>query len=546
MAKSPQTLEITNFSGRLTRIPNGDLNSGFAKFTASYGYDPFSKPFNLTWMESPTNISGVSDLVMDGKVRFIGENNPVVYLIGSTGNLYKVQINSSTNNSVHSVIAVSSVRAGSPTYVKGASLEFFGANEKIYVGNDKQVNSINFDGSADAVVGSAGSYAANVFRPLQRFIGNLVFGNGNTVGMIGASGTVLSSVIGVSSTIGNVYSSLNPPLPSSTRVKDLDTSPSNDYLIIASADIDYENISTVNTPNRLNTVPADSRINYWNGTDSTVTAANSLSTSLIASLQTYLGRNHFFSSDSFGAGVNSDTQKLLTMQDNKAPFPNATGVNGNFLHWAAPEKVVDSSGTTRLFTALYYFGSLDGENPPGLWRILREQASFFGNTIQVPFNLLVSTKYFDVNTTQSSVVAAGVGTHYYSTHEISRDNEFGSVLGLNRINIPPSSTSAKSGATYETQTQLFSKRIGVSQIRVYTEPVVAGNAFQLDLIGSDGAVIPNGTFTYTFGDPVDRSVRINFNPSIQTVYALGVRITNTGATNMTIKKIELDITEEGK
>ena len=46
-----ETIEITNFQGRLTRILNGELNSGFAKFTTSFGYDPFSKPMNLTWAE---------------------------------------------------------------------------------------------------------------------------------------------------------------------------------------------------------------------------------------------------------------------------------------------------------------------------------------------------------------------------------------------------------------------------------------------------------------------------------------------------------------
>jgi hypothetical protein len=99
---------------------------------------------------------------------------------------------------------------------------------------------------------------------------------------------------------------------------------------------------------------------------------------------------------------------------------------------------------------------------------------------------------------------------------------------------------------YETQTQLFSKRVALSQIRVYCEPVVAGNAFQLDVIDVDGNPVQNGTFTYTYGDPADKNERINFNPGNKTMYGLGIRVTNTGSTNMTIKKIEIDYSEEGK
>ena len=44
------TLEINNLGGPLTRRNNGDINSGEARFETSWGYDPYSKPGNLTWM----------------------------------------------------------------------------------------------------------------------------------------------------------------------------------------------------------------------------------------------------------------------------------------------------------------------------------------------------------------------------------------------------------------------------------------------------------------------------------------------------------------
>lgn len=551
--KKPETKVITNFSGRLTRILNGDLNSGFAKFTSSFGYDPFSKPLNLTWLERPADVSGVNDLVLDGKVRFIGETSPSAYLIGSTGKLWKIQINSTTDNSVHSVVGIHSVLASSATYLKGASMEFFGSNEKIYIGADSQINSINFDGTADTLVGNKNNYAVNVFRPMTEFIGKLVFGNGPTIAAISATGTVTSSVIGVSSAVGNVYSELNPPLPSASRVKDLDTSPDNNYVLVSASDVDYENVSSGSTPNMLNTVPADSKIYYWNGTDAATTAGTTLSTNLLTALQSYLQQNHIFASDSLGTGLYAENRKVLTLPNNKSPFPNATGVNGQFLFWSAPERVV-VDGNARLMQTMYYYGALDQENPPGLWRILRQTPSvgLQGNTVEMPFNKVVSINYSDANAAQSSVITAGIGTHYYSVREVSNDAVVGSVLGLRRLTIPATGSGTPQLGVYETQTELFSKRISVSQIRVYTEPTVANNGFKIELIGSDGEVISNGTFTYNFAAGSDVTQlqgaleRINFNPSIKTTFALGVRITNTGSANMTIKKVELDLSEEGK
>jgi hypothetical protein len=77
MASQPTTIEITNFGGRLTRILNGPLNSGFAKFTSSWGYDPFSKPDNLTWFESPTDITGsINNLVVAENYKY--RDNPYI------------------------------------------------------------------------------------------------------------------------------------------------------------------------------------------------------------------------------------------------------------------------------------------------------------------------------------------------------------------------------------------------------------------------------------------------------------------------------------
>ncbi len=323
----------------------------------------------------------------------------------------------------------------------------------------------------------------------------------------------------------------------------------NNYALITASNLDNENLFNQPQGSRNNTVPSDGTVYGWNGSDKSVTTATVLPTNFISALQTYMQSNLFFTADGFGAGLSDGVKKILTLPSNKAPAPNATGVNGNFLYWVAPEKAFrgDTTGPT-MVGSMYYFGSLDEENPKGLYRMCRiAPTTGFTSGAQIvdtPFNALVNLSYSNINTTSSSVVSAGIGQHYISTYQINNANS--SVFGLYKFNIPALSTDTTPLAVYETQTELFSKRVGLSQIRVYTEPVVAGNSFVLDLIGSGGTVIDNGSFTYTFGDPIDKGVRINFNPNMDTVYALGVRITNLGNTNMTIKKIEIDLLEEGK
>src|SRR5690606_26066581 len=124
----------------------------------------------------------------------------------------------------------------------------------------------------------------------------------------------------------------------------------------------YETVANnVQTPNLVNTFPAQSKVFYWNGTDQTITAATTIATNLVTALQSYLQQNHIFASDSFGSGLYADTQKVLTLPFTKSPFPNAVGVNGQFLFWSAPEKFLVGN-QTRLFGTMYYYGSLDGEN----------------------------------------------------------------------------------------------------------------------------------------------------------------------------------------
>ncbi len=544
-----QTKVIANFGGRLTRKLNGDLDSGMAKFVQSFGYDPFSKPGNLTWLEVPVDITSITtDLILAAKPRYEG-GVQYIYAIGNAGKLYKIQPMATGSPNVpnlDSVVGITSIMANSPTWNNGASMDFFGDTEKIYISSDSQINASPLppSGAADTLVGS-GSFYASTFHPLKQFLGKLIFGNGNTIGAVSSTGTVTSSVIGTGQ--GNLYSELNPALGVETTVHDVDSSIDGNYILMTASNISNEPIGVMNN-DRLAAASSDGILAMWNGVDSAVTAFSTIPSYAVSALQTYLSSNIFFSNDSFGASLSDGTNKILTLPGNKSPLPNATLVNGNFVCWISVEVSPDGTG---LNASMYYFGSLDAENPPGLYRVMRYSSTLSGGFIyQVPMNLLTSNKYSTLNTARSAVNTFGYGKHYFSTFETSSSTA--ASYKFFRFLITSSGTGTPQLGVYETQTELFSNKITIKQIRVYTEPTVASNGFKIDCIGSDGAVITNGTFNYTYSAGTDPTLlqgsleRIDFKPEMKGTYALGLRVTNTGTTNMVIKKIEIDWVYSGK
>lgn len=569
MAKT-DTIVINNFGGRLTRILNGDLNSGFAKFDASFGYDPFTKPMNLTWLGQPSSIPGTTELIMAGINQttaggFSAGTEQQMFALGygggTLGGLYRIKVNETSgvvlDVNEDSVIGRRSV-AGKFEY--GASLEFFGPNRNLFIGAD---NAIIIAGSVTGV----GSYneghtsvivntnLLDVPRPLKKYGGNLTFGNGPSIGLIGPSHTVISSVFTISAQRGPQWSQLNPPLPSDQIVRDLDVTVDSNYLNISASDVFPSKITQTRWDDGYAS-PGTGGIYGWNGVDATVTTALTIPGGTAAALQVYLGENRLFLNDAFGAAVSNGIDKILTLPNNAAPLPNATGTNGNFLTWMNPEVVgIDDTEATRV-GSLYYFGSLDQENPVGLYRLLRFEAPIAnGFVYQVPYQAVVSNAYRTVSNSYSSTRSAGYGKHYFSAFCISSVITSASTAGafqFQRFTVSGDPTQAPQEGVYETQTQMFQKRIHVEQIRVYTEPTIANNGFQLDIIGVDGDPITNGTFTYSFAAGTDITrlqgalQRINFNPSADAGYGFGIRLTNTGTTNMTIKKVEVDWGPEGK
>lgn len=570
MASAPtKTISITNFTGRLTRIQNGDLNSGFAKFDTSFGYDPFTKPMNLTWLEQAQSIAGISSIVTGGivvptlsRVSNPDVGNKYVMCVTDQGKTFKIL--ASTSSSVNgalfdSVIGVSSIQG---QYRYGAYLEFFGQNPRLFIGADQGITAMGSFGSngafdennpPPAAIGTSARFKIGP-RPLAQFAGGLAFGNGPSIGMIDATQTIISSTFTVNSVFGAQYSQLFPALSSTDFVRDLDVSVDNNYLLINASSKYVLPVVGAFDPasspiNAINS-PSSGRIYEWNGVDATVTQATTIPGGAANAIQTYLQTQALFMSDTFGTSVGDYSKKQVTLPYALPPAVNATDTTGNFLTWMNVEPAGNS-----MVASLYYFGSLDEENPAGLYRLLRFYSPITSEPsgiYSVPFYAVIDAAAKSYSYPFPSVLS--YGKHYFSTQNVSQSSVFAEGKGqsFNKFFVPATGQYPPQLGIYETQTQLFSKRISLSQVRVYCEPAIVGNSFQLDLIGSDGSVIPEGSYTYTYGDIVDPQSnsaaveRVNFPGNFKTQFSLGVRITNLGTTNMTIRKVELDISEEGK
>lgn len=568
-----QTIEITNFGGRLTRILNGDMNSGFAKFATSWGYDPFSKPMNLTWFEQPVDITGpITDLIVAAKkymgpsgLANFGNVQQYVLLLGNKGNLYVMQPNQNANEVASSVIAnVDSVIGSTSvagTYAFGGSLEIFAQpstlgydSRAIYIGSDAAIYTVPLTSilgtqrQVTAQLAGTLNNATGAFRPMKIFQGLLRVSNASTIFTIGAAGTVVSLYSASIRGLTNASSDLQTPLPINTEIQDIDVSVDGNYLLMATSNIDNEQIATFGQDFQL-AAANDSVVYGWNGADPNITTETTMPSISLTALQTYLGNNLFFSEDGFGASITDGINKILTLPNNKSPWGNGTSVNGNFLSWLSVETVGGNSS----YATLYYFGGLDQENPPGLYRMTR-QSTNSSWVYSAPMNLLIDNNYRTIPsiiTVNSTPQALGYGKHYMSLVGPGF-NGGANITKLYRFLVNSTGSGTPQLGIYETQTQIFSRKITVKQIRVYTEPTVSGNGFTMSFVGSDGSVISNGSMTYTYaaGTDITQSQgsleRIDFNPSMKDTYALGVRLTNTGTVNMTIKKVEVDYSFSGK
>lgn len=525
------TLTIDNFGGRLTRFDNGDINSGFAKFDTTYSNDPFRLPGKLTWNETATRIdsagSVITGAVVAGKVR-VESGLSYLYCVDHLARVYKIQVNNSTNPSLDDPVLLATLSSNSPAFTRGGFIDFFGTTERIYIGHDIGVTRLDFDGTNETFIGVAGSYTATVPRPLKQFLGNLYFGNGNNIGEILPGATI------------STYGKLSPTFPTNTQVRDLDIAPDGSYLEAVVSRLALPSILT-NTQDTTLIANTESYIFKWNGTDIGYTSFTSYPSFSLNSNISFGSNQYIFGYDLTGSSVFTPTQKILSPIFTEAPLPTSVNSNGNFVAWVVPEFY---NGFTR--TALYLYGSLDTEVTNGWWRQFAQGAQGSQtDVLKVPFSMAVSNFGIGASTNGYTGGVFGRGKVYFSTIEIA-----GTTLAYKfyKWNAVSATAGTYGTSVYETQTQLFSKKIKPSEVRVYTEPLVASNVFTIDLIGSDGTVITSSSKTFTVGtSPVavgDELVR--YTLAIEPTYAIGVRVTNTGTTNWVCNKIEIDYEPSGK
>ena len=164
---------------------------------------------------------------------------------------------------------------------------------------------------------------------------------------------------------------------------------------------------------------------------------------------------------------------------------------------------------------------LDNEVTIGWWRQFAQGAQGSQtDVIRIPFSLLVSNFGIGASTNGYTGGVFGRGKLYFSTLEVSSTPT--TAYKLYKWNIVSSSSGTFGAAVYETQTQLFSKKQAIKEVRIYGEPWVANNSFTIALIGSDGSAITNSSKTFATSDS---SLTVGddfacYNPAIKPTYSL--------------------------
>lgn len=553
------TLLINNFTGALTRQNFGNINSGLAFFDTSFGYNPFFNTGSLTWFKAP-GVGGVNSGLALASCSRMESGVLATYIITNTGHLFRMTGDGSGGTDLYTLV---NAGQGVPTFTYGGDMTFFGLNT-LMIAHDQGVTKITLT-SAGAFVSQAdvGAWDATHFTPIttmrrmcQAFGLLYVINSGPSV-------TYADNLAEISNAgVVNNYAKFINGFGGGTFIRDLDISADLTYLLISSSIVPSELIAPVN--DTINSAAGESTLFKWNGItagslvqDAAYTVGASLPNFGVTALSSFSGKEYLFMYDTFGTALYESNSKKWTLRNQKSPMPGATASAGNFITWTSPDFYFnDDTGTGNIFGSMYYYGRLDENMPIGLWRVFRQTSALTGGGIySMPFNQFSANRYVSVNSSATVQVDTN-GTHLFSFIDYSGSG--GSTVNNNYYfyaSPPDDSPGGWTGAiagVYQTQTQMFPQKVTWKQVRVYCNPTVANNGFQVDLIGPDNKKIANSTGTYTFaagGDPTKLQGaldRINLNFASAPSYGVALRITNTGTTNMTINKVELDTMPSGK
>jgi hypothetical protein len=533
---SLKTLVVDNFRGALTAYQFGDINSGRSDLSICSGQNPFVRPGSLTWNEAATQIdptsSVITDLIMDGQER-VESGILYVYAIGHTGRLYKIQVNDPVtyNPDYDNPVLLTTLTVGSPTFTRGGSIEFFGATEKIYIGHDKGVTTVDFNGTGEAALSA--TWTQTVPRPLRQFVGKLYAGNGSNIAEIDSTGTVTSST------------KLSPGFPTNSQVRDIDFSTDGNYLEMVVSVLPLWDI-TSSVQQTVSTANSQSYVFKWNGVDIGYTTFDYFPGFSLSANTTFQNYQYVFGVDQFGTAIYNPEEKIMGAAEQPMVLPNAISSTGNILTYLAPLYYLGV-----LETDLYCWGHLDFEvgQPIGFWDLFFINATLpETDIVVVPWQLPVSN--IGIGSSSNNYVGNAFGTSkvYFSTLETSSATTAYRLYKWRpntSINITPGSPIVN--AVYQTQTQMFSKKIAIKEIRIYGDPWVSGNSFQIGLTGPDRSLITNSEKIFTAGSNLEiGDDRVWYNPQMEPTYCLALQIVNLGDTNHVINKIEIDYNVGGE
>lgn len=545
MAKSSsaiQTLVVDNFRGSLTYYPFGDINSGRGDIRVNAGANPFLRPGSLTWMEAATQIdpggSVITDLILDGKER-VESGILYVYAIGHTGRVYKIQVNdpNTYNPDYDNPVLLATITSGSPTFTRGGFIDFFGSTERMYIGHDKGVTRLDFDGTGESALSA--TWTQNVPRPLRQFVGKLYVGNGANIAEIDSTGLVTTST------------KLSPAFPTGTQARDMDYSIDGNYLEIVVAQLALADM-TSSTQQTGSTSSSPSYIFKWNGTDVGYTTFDFFPRFALSANTTFQDYQYVFGVDQFGTAIYNPSEKFTMIPEMPSVQPNAVSSSGNLLTWMGPLQYLGV-----LESDFLCWGHVDwevGQQPTGYWDL------FFINAkapetdiISNPFQMVVSNQGIGASSNGYPGNIFGTSKIYFSTLETSGAPSTAYRFYKWRFVTTPTIEGETAvtpiiGAVYQTQTQMFSKRVLVREVRVYADPWIDGNSFEISLIGGDGESITGTTRTFDTADGTLTAGEdfVWYNPQMQPSYALGLRVMNMGTTNHMINKVEIDYAFAGE
>lgn len=533
------TLIIDNFLGSMTRFKDGDINSGRSDLTQSFGYDSFEKPGNLTWNENAIQIDAagavITDLIMCGKER-VESGVLFVYAVGHTGRVYKIQVNDPVtfNPDYDNPVLLTTLTIESPTFTRGGFIDFFGASEKLYIGHDKGVTTVDFNGSNETFVGVAGSWTVSVPRPLKQFVGKLYIGNGDNIAEIDSTATVTS------------YDKLTPGFPAGTQVRDMDVSVDGNYLHVVVSRLALADMTSGAQDTSISSI-SDSYIFKWNGTDVGYTAFDTFPSVNLTTNIIFGNYQYVFGYDLRGVAFFNPVDRLTSGGGSEGapfvetPMPNAVLSDGGMVGFATP---LFFDGHTELSYCI--FGPYDWEIGTGYW-------SPFGMTATAPETDVVRCPYWQA----VSCAGNGLSSNGYPDQRFGTSKVYFSTLETSSAPttkyrfykwsvVPTGSGSAFTEGVYQSQTQIFSKKVKISAVRIYGEPWVADNGFTIDLVGSSGGPIAgcSKTLTASLTDG-DGLMKIGndfawYTPQGAPTYAVALRVTNTSSVNHTITKVEID------